>query len=109
MKALYWFRRDRRLADNEALVAASEYELAPVVAIDNFDSLLPNRAHSLLESIKSLDASLGNKLNVSQGPSSEVLLKLARAYEVQTVFAPRAYGTEGMLEQAAVAEGLQAD
>ena len=109
MKALYWFRRDRRLADNEALVAASEYELAPVVAIDNFDSLLPNRAHSLLESIKSLDASLGNKLNVSQGPSSEVLLKLARAYEVQTVFATRAYDTEGMLEQAAVAEALQAD
>lgn len=107
MKALYWFRRDRRLADNEALVVASEYQLAPVVAVDDFDSLLPNRAHSLLESIKSLDESLGEKLNVLQGKPSEVLLKLARAYEAQTVFATRAYDTDGMLEQAAVAEALQ--
>ena len=108
MRALYWFRRDRRLADNEALGYASEHELAAVVPIDNFDSLLPNRAHSLLESIKSLDASLGEKLNVSLGHPKEVLLKLAEHYEVQTVFATRAYDTEGMLEQAAVAEALQA-
>ena len=107
MKALYWFRRDRRLADNEALSLASQYQLAPLVVIDGFDSLYPNRAHSLLESIRSLDKDLDSKLNVSQGQAKEVIPRLVGEMQLEAVFATRAYDTEGMLEQAEVAEALQ--
>lgn len=107
MQALYWFRRDRRLADNEALSFASQYRLSPLVIIDQFDSLYPNRAHSLLASIRSLDKDLDSKLNVSQGKAKDVIPRLVREMKLDTVIASRAYDTEGMLEQAAVAEQLQ--
>ena len=107
MRALFWFRRDRRLADNEALVYASEHELATVFVVDGFQALSPNRAHSLVHSLWSLDESLSGKLNVVQGSPAEELLRMAKLFEVGTVIATRAYDTEGMLEQAEVAAALE--
>jgi deoxyribodipyrimidine photo-lyase len=107
LKALYWFRRDRRLADNEALVFASQFRLAPLAVIDDFQSLSANRALSLLESIRSLDRDLLSKLNVSQGRAQEVIPRIVKKLQLESVIATRAYDTHGMLEQAAVAESLQ--
>lgn len=107
METLFWFRRDRRLADNEALTTASRNRLATAFVFDEFDRLLPNRAHSLMESVNSLDKSLSNKLNVMVGKPAEKLPRLAKSLGVKTVVATRAYDTNGMLEQADVAEALQ--
>ena len=107
MQAIYWFRRDRRISDNQALFEASDYELAPVFATEDFGHLLPNRAHSLFASIQSLDEQLGKKLNVVLEKPAKALSELATDYGVETVFATRAYDTTGMLEQAEVAEALQ--
>jgi deoxyribodipyrimidine photo-lyase len=107
LKAIYWFRRDRRLADNEALYFASDYQLAPVAFVNEVDKLSPNRAHSLVQSIRSLDKSLQHKLNISKANPGDALVGLAKHYQVQVVIATRAFDTEGMLEQAEVAEKLQ--
>ncbi|MDR9362838.1 MAG: deoxyribodipyrimidine photo-lyase [Microbacteriaceae bacterium] len=107
MKAIYWFRRDRRLADNEALSFASDYQLAPVVFTNGIEKLSPNRAHSLVQSIRSLDESLQHKLSISNAEPGDVLVGLAEHYQAQVVIATRAFDTEGMLEQAEVAEKLQ--
>jgi len=107
LQAIYWFRRDRRLADNEALLEASKNQLAVAFATEEFGHLLPNRAHSLLASLQSLDAQLNNKLNLVLENPAKAISDLATAYGVQTVFAARAYDTSGMMEQAEVAEALQ--
>jgi deoxyribodipyrimidine photo-lyase len=107
LKAIYWFRRDRRLADNEALSFASDYQLAPVAFVKGIESLSPNRAHSLVQSIRSLDESLQHKLNISNGEPGDVLVGLAEHHQANLVIATRAFDTEGMLEQAEVAERLQ--
>ena len=107
MKAVFWFRRDRRLSDNEALTFAAQYQLSLAVVIQDIESLLPNRAHSLLESARALDESTGQKLNLLRGEPAEQLSLLVQSVGAQSVIATRAYDTSGMLEQARVAEVLQ--
>ena len=86
---------------------ASPNRLATAFVFDEFDQLLPNRAHSLMESVNSLDKSLSSKLNVMVGKPAEKIPGLAKSLGVKTVVATRAYDTNGMLEQADVAEALQ--
>ena len=106
MQAIYWFRRDRRVSDNEALHFASEHELLPVFIHSGFENQSANRQHSLLASLQSLDGLLQQKLNVTSGDASEEILQLAIKHGIDLVIATRAYDTEGMIEQANVAEAL---
>jgi len=83
---LLWWRRDLRIHDNPALLAALEHELViPVFCLD--ERLLhgrhssPARTRFLLESLGDLAGSLrglGSDLVIRSGDPARVLLELAR-------------------------------
>ena len=109
MRTLFWFRRDRRLQDNEALNAAAETasELLPLfVYPPGFASLSPLRQASLVESAKSLSADLPKGLAVAVGDAATEIEKFCGLNSIEKVYATRAYDTEGMLEQAEVGQRL---
>ncbi len=109
MRTLFWFRRDRRLQDNEALVAAAEKssELIPVFVFpSNLSELTPLRQASLIESVKSLSAAIPSGIEVLIGDCAEQLSEFVKSNKIEIVFATRAFDTTGMLEQASVAEKL---
>ncbi len=109
MRTLFWFRRDRRLQDNEALLAAAEQssELIPLFVFpENLYELTPLRQASLIESVTSLSAAIPSGNEVLIGDSAERLSEFVRNNQIDVVFATRAFDTTGMLEQASVAEKL---
>ncbi len=109
MRTLFWFRRDRRLQDNEALVAAAEQssELIPVFVFpQNLSELTPLRQASLIESVTSLSAAIPSGIEVLIGDCAEQLSEFVKSNKIEIVFATRAFDTTGMLEQASVAEKL---
>lgn len=108
MKAAFWFRRDRRLQDNQALLAASSsQELFPVLVIpENLSSLTPLREASFLESVRSLSDSIPSGLNLLFGNTRDALIQFVKENNIDEVFATRAFDTNGMLEQAELAEAL---
>ncbi|MEK9578835.1 MAG: deoxyribodipyrimidine photo-lyase, partial [Aquiluna sp.] len=75
MSALFWFRRDRRLQDNEALLAAArEPELHTLFVLPNqLGKLSPLRQASLIESARVLGNSLPGGLNTLVGESAAVI------------------------------------
>lgn len=104
MSIAFLFTRDLRLQDNEALsyAAGLREELLPVYIVPSeFDSLSPIRQHSLLESLKALDASLPGGLEVIHSSLEDSITSLSG---IQKIVATRAYDTNGMLWQADLAE-----
>lgn len=109
MKTVFWFRRDRRLQDNEALsfAAHESSELYPLYVFPNdINSLTPLRQASVIESVKSLASSIPAGLNIAIGDAAEEIASFVKKSGIQRVVATRAYDTNGMLEQANVAEKL---
>lgn len=111
MTIVYWFRRDLRTQDSEALNRAVELagqdQLAAVFSFPaDFDSLSPIRQHSLLESVKSLRQTLGGSLSIRLGAAEANLVEFARSVGASRVIATRGFDTTSMLEQSAVAEKL---
>ena len=115
MTYLFWFRRDLRVQDNEALsaaVALAQKDGHSLAAVYNFakefESLSPIRRNSLITSVESLGASLPQGLSIARGTASTEILAMAKAVDAKVVFATRSFDTQGMLEQAEVAEVLYA-
>ena len=109
MKTVFWFRRDRRLQDNEALSFAVEHssELYPLYVFpSDLHSLTALRQASVIESVRSLSASIPSGINIEIGDPSQQIAKFVKLNSIENVVATRAYDTEGMLEQANVAEKL---
>lgn len=109
MTAIFWFRRDRRLQDNQALNRAAEESLPllPVFVFpENLGSLTPLRQHSLIESAKALSSSLPRGLHCEVGHAATVLTSLAKELSVSKVFATKAFDTDGIAEQLAVEAAL---
>lgn len=109
MKTVFWFRRDRRLQDNEALsfAAKESSELYPLYVFPtDISSLTPLRQASVIESVKSLSSSIPAGLNIAIGDAAEEIASFVKKSGIQRVVATRAYDTDGMLEQANVAEKL---
>lgn len=86
MARVFWFRRDLRLQDNVALnqainsaIAEGDARVAPVYAlnIQDFKALEGIRQWSLVESLRSLQASLGGNLSVLQGEQAQSLVGAA--------------------------------
>ena len=109
----YWFRRDLRTQDNEALshaavlAAQQECELAPFfVFAESLSALMPVRQHSLVESVRSLSGSIPNGLSILQGECADQIAEFATSRGITRLIATRAFDTHGMLEQARVAEAL---
>lgn len=108
MKTLFWFRRDRRLQDNEALAnCLGSTELFPLVVLpSDLPSLTPLREASIIESVKSLDKSIPTGLNIRIGGAASEIAEFVKQNKIEKVIATRAFDTSGMLEQAAVGERL---
>ncbi|MGA1033256.1 MAG: cryptochrome/photolyase family protein [Aquiluna sp.] len=109
MKTLFWFRRDRRIQDNLALKAAAEAS-SELHSLFVFPQWLSNRSalrqHSILESARSLDASLPGGLSVALGNSAQEIATYCKEHEVEKVFATRSFDTSGIAVQEEVQEEL---
>jgi len=98
---ILWFRRDLRLADQEAVAAAAESG-APVIPVFVLDEGVSSEARSIggasrwwlhhsLENLVSALEKLGNGLVLRRGPAAEILPALARetgATAIHTGFMP---------------------
>ena len=88
-KSIVWFRRDLRISDHPALVAAlsESDEIVPVFIIDSklIERTGRNGLAYLAKSLQHLDASLDKKLQVIAGQPIDVLKKLQEKYNAQSV------------------------
>ncbi len=85
-----WFRRDLRLADNPALVAASESDsVTPLFVVDSklFANAGGPRQNYLVAALQSLDASMGNGLVLRHGDPVIEVARLAKEIGATSVFA----------------------
>ena len=104
MKTAFLFSKDLRLQDNQALsyAAQTSEQLLPLFQLPkDLSSLSAIRQHSLLESLRSLSASLPLGLEVTS-----TLLQSLRVNGIQRVLATKRFDTQGMLEQSDLAEAL---
>lgn len=117
MTALVWFRRDLRLHDHPALIAAlaSHDEVVPVFCLD--DRLLHGRHASgprtqfLLECLRDLDARLvgrGSQLVIRRGRPEQVLADLVRETGADEVHFTRDVTPYARSRGAAVRQALDA-
>ena len=94
-----WFRRDLRINDHPALLAAVETsdEVIPLFILDK--AQIKEAGAKLLaymgQSLKSLDESLGNNLHIIEGDQVEVLTALIKKYDVQEVHISAEYERYG--------------
>lgn len=87
--SIMWFRRDLRINDHPALLAAIESsdQIIPLFILDKKqiaeagDKLLAYMSQSL----RKLDDSLDNKLHIIEGDQVEVLQELIKKYDVEEV------------------------
>ena len=116
MPAVFWFRRDLRLQDNEALNKAAAHEdglIHPVflLDLDAFGGLEGIRQHSLVESLRSLNEDTADALTVicasRWAAVVQRLVDLADQAGAKRVFATRAFDPAGVTEQNAVGLALQ--
>ncbi|MEL7157083.1 MAG: deoxyribodipyrimidine photo-lyase, partial [Actinomycetota bacterium] len=109
--SIIWFRRDLRLADNPALVAAARDR--PVVALFVLDETLhrpagANRRAFLRWSLDALDDATGGALVVRWGDPAQVVPEVAAETGAQEVLAATDYGPYGARRDERVAEVLAA-
>ena len=101
-----WFRRDLRINDHPALLAAVETsdEVIPLFILDK--AQIKEAGAKLLaymgQSLKSLDESLGNNLHIIEGDQVEVLTALIKKYDVQEVHISAEYERYGAERDARV-------
>jgi len=111
-----WFRRDLRLADHPALLAAVDEARAsggavlPLFVVD--DGLLaaggPNRRAYLVRTLGSLDGSLGGALTLRRGRPADVVAAVAAEAGADLVFATGDCAPYGRRRDARVAAALAA-
>ena len=111
-RAIIWFRRDLRISDHPALLAATEAadEIVPLFIMD---SRIASKSGSfrlayLAQSLQSLDKSLGEKLLVIAGEPSEVLKDVMSRYGANSVHVSADYTPYGVARDAKIiANGIE--
>ena len=108
-----WFRRNLRLHDNPALIAAADSG-RPVIAVYISDALDAGGASRwwLHHSLLSLDASLqkrGAGLVIRSGDPVAMLADIVRSTGAESVFYARRYEPDARAQEAALAQALAAD
>jgi deoxyribodipyrimidine photo-lyase len=113
-RSIMWFRRDLRLGDHPALVAAGSdgHEVVPVFVVDPaFADVGAPRLAYLHDCLAALDADLrersGTGLVVRRGDPVEEIPRLAEEVGADRVFVSRDYGPYGRRRDAAVADRLR--
>ena len=107
--SVMWFRRDLRLADNEALcAAAAEDSVTPLFVIDPvfFEKSGNARISFLLRSLRELNVAMGGSLVVRSGNPEQVVLQVAREAGAKTVFAAKDFAPYGQSRDAKVSAAL---
>jgi len=112
-RAIMWFRRDLRLGDHPAILAAAAdgAEVVPVFVADpTFDVAGAPRRALLHDCLVSLDASLrkasGTGLVIRHGDPTHVIPALAEELDAGSVVVSRDYSPYGRARDAAVADAL---
>jgi deoxyribodipyrimidine photo-lyase len=110
-RAIFWFRRDLRLADNPALLAAID-EADDVIPLFIMDDEIAERsgAHRrsyLAASLHALNESLNGSLFVKSGSPAEVIADLMKRYKAESVhsafpFAPYGEARDQELKSAGI-------
>ena len=101
-----WFRRDLRINDHPALLAAieSSEQVIPLFILDK--AQIAEAGEKLLaymgQSLRKLDESLGNRLHIIEGDQVEVLSALIKKYEVVEVHISAEYERYGAARDARV-------
>ena len=107
-RAIMWFRRDLRISDNPALLAAIEasHEIVPLFIMNDevAKNSGPYRLAYLAKSLQSLDKSLGEKLLVISGDPSTVLKDVMARYQATSVHVGTDYTPYGVARDAKVSE-----
>jgi deoxyribodipyrimidine photo-lyase len=111
-RSIMWFRRDLRLIDNPALLAAIEAgeEIVPVFILDpKLIQITGAKGLAYLAaSLRSLDESLGNKLNVCEGDPVDVLKDLVKKHGATSVHISAEYDAYAVARDARVeATGIE--
>ncbi len=88
-RSIFWFRRDLRLSDNPALLAALD-EADEVIPLFIMDDEIAERAGAhrrayLAASLAALDKSLGGALHVISGDPVEIFTKLKKKYGAESI------------------------
>ena len=108
--SVMWFRRDLRLADNEALVAAAHAgSVTPLFVIDPmfFERSGAARLVFLLCSLHELNKSMGGALVVRTGNPVDVVLTVTKEVGATKVFAARDFAPYGQSRDAQVDTALR--
>lgn len=108
--AIMWFRRDLRLADNPALVAACSHgEVVPVFVLDpNFLARTPSpRTRFLFEALANLNTSLGGSLVLRSGDPVAVLSELAAEVGASDIYCAKDFAPYGRARDTSVALALK--
>ena len=104
--SIIWFRRDLRINDHPALLAAIESadQVIPLFILDK--TQIKEAGEKLLaymrQSLRALDESLGNRLHIIEGDQVEVLKELIAQYAVQEVHISAEYERYGAERDARV-------
>jgi deoxyribodipyrimidine photo-lyase len=104
--SIIWFRRDLRINDHPALLAAIESsdEVIPLFILDK--QQIAEAGSKLLaymaQSLRKLDESLGNKLHIIEGDQVEVLSALIKKFGVEQVHISAEYERYGAARDARV-------
>jgi deoxyribodipyrimidine photo-lyase len=117
MATVLWFRRDLRLHDNPALLAAVEAAreegtggptVVPLFVVDPqlWEPAGPIRQRYLVDSLDALGASLGRNLLIRHGDPLDVVPEVVRASGASSVHIAADYGPYGSQRDAAVEAAL---
>ncbi|CAM3955872.1 deoxyribodipyrimidine photo-lyase [Nocardioides marinus] len=112
MTSVMWFRRDLRLADNPALIAAAEDgDVLPLFVLDPalWGPAGPSRRAYLAASLRSLDASLRQRrsgLSVVRGDPVRRVVLAAKAVGADTVHVAADFGPYGSRRDEEVEKAL---
>ena len=111
-RSILWFRRDLRVGDHPALNAAIEAgdEVVPVYILDPkvIKDTGSKRLAYLAQSLRELDKSLGNNLQVITGDEIKILKDLQKKYDAGSVHISAEYEPTGAARDAKVeAAGIE--
>lgn len=112
-RAIMWFRRDLRLADNPALLAAlaEHSDVVPVFVVDPhlLDRSGAPRVAFMCDALEALDNSMGRALVYRHGDPVDVIAALAQEVGAHDVYIARDFAPYGGRRDLAVSERLAAD
>ncbi|GDX26043.1 deoxyribodipyrimidine photo-lyase [Actinomycetes bacterium] len=109
-RAIMWFRRDLRLTDNSAVLAAlaEHSDVIPVFVVD--PHLMKNagapRVAYMCDALTALNASMGGALVFRHGDPVDVIVELAKELDVADVFIARDFAPYGRRRDIEIAERL---